>query len=730
MNVRPSSPELEAIELPIEGMHCGACATRLEKVLKSAPGIDGASVNFATERARITFDRTSMGRVGIDEIIRSAGFAVGDEESGEDADSGLAWSRWKVVLAVVLTVPLLWEMVVHWFGVSQRVPVSLQFLLATMVQFGPGLSFYVGAYRALRVGSSNMDVLVALGTSAAYGFSAFQVATLGAEAAKGHLYFEASAVIITLVLVGKFLESRAKRETSAAIRSLMALQPATARVSRDGMETEVPIESLSINDSVIVLPGERIPVDGMVTQGNSEADESLVTGESRGVLKGPGDAVVGGSLNGNGLLTISVTRLGADATLGKIIRWVQEAQHGKAKIQRLVDRVSQVFVPAVLVFAALAFTGQTLLGAGLEASLVAAVSVLVIACPCALGLATPTAMVAGTGAGAMAGILVKDIETLETAHSIDTVVFDKTGTLTQGSPAIGEVHPVQGYLAADLLRLAAIAQRGNDHPLAKAVADRARDEGLKVPFPDRLTNRPGLGILAQYSDQHIAVGSRRLLEQEDVPTAALAEIAASLEAQGNTVIWIAVDGQLRGLLTASDQLRDEAVPTVEWLRRLGITTQLLSGDNQVVVETIAAGLGIDVASGETGPEEKAQRIKTMQANGATVAMVGDGINDSPALATANVSIAMGTGTDTAMDTAGITLMRPDLRLVPAAIELSRATWRKIKQNLFWAFIYNVVGIPLAALGLLTPAIAGAAMAASSVSVVTNSLLLRRWRPRL
>ncbi len=788
MPTSPAEPQ-QRLDLPIEGMTCGACAVRLEKALGRAGGINRAEVNFATERANIEYDPALADLIRIRDAVSGAGFSVArdrlilraDLKASEraqvaarlaarpgvlgvqtDADRfvvdvvkgqvtqadlgrlaaglGVAATGERVVdrfsplqrelgwllLSAALTIPLVAQMGAHLAGWSWHLTPLVEWAFATPVQLLIGARFYRGAFRALRGGGANMDVLVALGTSAAYGYSVFLWYTLSA-AATGRLYFEASAVIITLVLLGKFLEARAKRGTTEAIQGLMQLRPASARVVRDGEELEVPVEAVNRGDQLIVLPGERFPVDAQVVEGTSEADESLLTGESLPVMKQPGSTVTGGAINGSGRLRVTATRVGQDTTLARIIKWVENAQSGKAPVQRLVDQISAIFVPAVLAIAVLTFTAQWLSSGSGEQALIAAVSVLVIACPCALGLATPTAIVTGTGVAARHGILVKDVETLERAHRVDTVVFDKTGTLTLGQPRVAKIHALVG-LDEELLRITASAQRGSEHPLARAILFAADERGLQLVPPEMIHAEPGLGIRATIGSSEVLVGNHQFLrgERVEVPSELLREAQRANPAQ--TLMWTAQQGRLLGWIATADATRPSAKAAVQALTRTGIRTVMLSGDSQSVAQRVAAELGLDDYRGEVLPEQKAEAISALKREGRVVAMVGDGINDSPALAVADVGIAMGSGTDVAMETAGITLMRVQPELVAEALALSRATWRKIRQNLFWAFIYNVVGIPLAALGLLTPAVAAAAMAASSVSVVTNSLLLRRWRP--
>ncbi|MDE2155736.1 MAG: copper-translocating P-type ATPase [Xanthomonadaceae bacterium] len=717
----------ETRELAISGMTCASCAGRLERALLAVPGVTRAEVNLASEKAAVE---------GVAGLLRPADLIAAVHRAGYDAElrtgdverdrqilateeKRLKQETWRVLAAVVLSAPLLLPMA----GIEM--PAWLQLVLATPVQFILGARFYIGAWKALRASTGNMDVLVVLGTSTAYFYSLYM---LLAGHAGGHLYFEASAVVITLILVGKWLEARAKRATTSAIRALMALRPENAHVIRHDAEITVPINAVSPGDVVIVRPGEKFPVDGVVLDGHSTVDESLLTGESQPLTKQAGDCVVGGSVNGSGLLHIRTTRVGEQSTLSRIIALVETAQGKKAPVQRLVDRVAAVFVPIVIVIALMAFSGWWLIAGNLTAGIVAAVAVMVVACPCSLGLATPTALMVGTGAAARAGILIRDPEALELAHKLDTVVLDKTGTMTEGKPAVTEVLTT-GMPEDELLALAAAAQTGSEHPLAHAVLVKAT--GLKLDRVEDFQSHPGMGLTARVAGRRIAIGNRRLLEEMRVPTDSLEAQVVALEECGRTVMWVAIlepQGHLAGAIAVADPIRETAKAAVRQLQRLGIDTVMLTGDHQRTAAAVAAQLGIETVVASVLPGQKAEEVRRLQSEGRIVAMVGDGVNDAPALAAANVGIAMGGGSDVAMQTAGITLMRPDPLLVGDAITVSRATRNKIRQGLFWAFFYNVIGMPLAAFGLLNPMISGAAMALSSVSVVSNALLLRRWHP--
>lgn len=719
-----------SLELAIDGMTCASCVGRVERALRKVPGVRDVSVNLASERAHLDL----LGTVDTAELIAAvdkAGYKARPIEADQpDVDpqvARLARERWWLAAAIVLSLPLVLPMIGDWFGQHWMLPAWVQFLLATPVQFVIGARFYVSAWKAVRARSGNMDLLVALGTSAGYGLSLY----LWYAAASGqmpHLYFEASAVVITLILLGKYLESRAKRQTAAAIRALEALRPERATRVRDGIEEDVAIAELRLGDEVLVRPGERFPVDGEVLDGQSHADEALITGESVPVAKGVGDAVTGGAINGEGVLRVKTTALGGETVLARIIRLVEDAQAAKAPIQKLVDKVSNVFVPVVIGIALVTLVGWLIAGAGWEHALINAVAVLVIACPCALGLATPTAIMAGTGVAAKHGILIKDAEALEVAHAVSAVAFDKTGTLTSGQPRITNLAASD---EAQALALAGALQRGSEHPLAKAVLDACAEHGLAPNAADAIQALAGRGIQGRVDGRLLALGNRRLLDELNLQPGDLAGSAQQWEAQGRTLSWlIEREPQARvvALFAFGDSLKDGAKPAIDALRERGIASHLITGDNRGSARVVAEALGLDDVHAEVLPGDKADVVSALRKGGKVVAMVGDGINDAPALAAADVGIAMGGGTDVAMHAAGITLMRGDPRLVPAALDISRRTYAKIRQNLFWAFIYNLVGIPLAAFGLLNPMVAGAAMAASSVSVVSNALLLKRWKP--
>ena len=726
----------QSVSLQIEGMTCASCVARVEKALRQVPGVASAQVNLATEAAEVKLTQdadtdalvAAVDRAGYTARVRS------DTATRRAEPATNEW--WPVALAALLSAPLLLPMLGSLLGQHAMLGGWWQFALATPVQFWLGARFYRAGWKALKAKSGNMDLLVALGTSAAYGLSVYELLRPRADG-NAHLYFEASAVVITLVLLGKWLETRAKRQTTEAIRALNALRPEVARVRRDGREIELPMAEVRVDDEVVVRPGERVPVDGAVLEGASDVDESLITGESLPVAKHAGDKVTGGAVNGEGLLLVRTTAIGAESTLARIVRMVESAQAEKAPVQRLVDRVSAVFVPVVIVIALITLVGWGLATGSWETAILNAVAVLVIACPCALGLATPTAIMVGTGVGARHGILIKDAEALELAHDVRVVAFDKTGTLTEGKPRLIEARAVAGD-AAPLLAASAAIQAGSEHPLARAVLAAALEttqcDGVTAataaPVASEVRAVAGRGVSALVGQRELRLGSSRYMHELKVDLAALEPRAAELASQGRSVSWLAdVTGapRLLGLLAFGDTVKPRAALAVQSLHAQGVKTVLVSGDNRGSAEAVARQLGIDEVRAEVLPEDKATIITQLKAGGGRVAMVGDGINDAPALAAADVGIAMSTGTDVAMHAAGITLMRGDPALVADAIDISRRTYAKIRQNLVWAFAYNVIGIPLAAFGLLSPVVAGAAMALSSVSVVGNALLLRRWK---
>ena len=740
----PLNP-MSTLDLSVGGMTCASCVMRVERALKSVPGVQDVSVNLATESARVVAADGEDMDARLRRAVRAAGYEP--RAAGNAAEEAAAVSPWHgfgpVGIGLLLSIPLLAPMLGQPFGQDWMLPPWVQLLLAAPVQLWLGARFYRAGWHAAKARTGNMDLLVALGTSAAFGLSLWlwwRAATgehAGHGAAVPHLYFEASAVVITLVLLGKWLEACAKRQATSAIRALQQLRPEIAHLVGQRGETDVPLAEVMVGDRLAVRPGERVPADARVIEGRSEVDESMLTGEPLPVAKGPGDALTGGAVNGDGRLVVEVSAVGAESVLARIIRLVEDAQAAKAPIQRLVDQVAAVFVPVVLLIALATLVGWLLAGAGIEIAMIHAVAVLVIACPCALGLATPVAVMAGTGVAARRGVLIKDARALELAHKVDTVAFDKTGTLTLGRPVLTALIPA-GDLGdeAGLLATAASLQSGSEHPLARAVSAAAAQRGLPVPTLGAMQAMPGRGVRGEVNGESWAIASLRwCAELGVVPDAAQVE---RLHAQGATVSALlrfdaAGAAQVQALLAFADEPKPEAAQAVRTLRARGLRVVMISGDNVRAAQAMAARLGIAAADvrADVLPADKAAQVSALRNDGHVVAMVGDGANDAPALAAADVGIAMapaGGGTDVAMEAAGITLMRGDLALVAQALDLSARTVAKIRQNLFWAFAYNVAGIPLAAFGLLSPVVAGAAMALSSVSVMANALLLRRWKP--
>jgi Cu+-exporting ATPase len=719
------------VRLSIQGMTCASCVSRVEKALLRVPGVTSAQVNLASETATVEGVKGVFTAAQLIRAVADAGYQAGLAEADRPPVRAESRDGRHVALAIVLTLPLVAPMVGLLFGRHWMLNAWLQLALATPVQFWLGARFYRVGWKALRAGAGNMDLLVALGTSAAYGLSVWLLMFAPHAHGEMHLYFESSAAVMTLILLGKWLETRAKRQALDAIRTLQSLRPDRARLRHEQEEREVPLEEVRVGDLVVVRPGERIPVDGIVLEGDSHVDESLLTGESLPVGKDPGAQVTGGAVNKDGLLLIETKAIGAETALARIIRLVENAQAAKAPIQRTVDRVSAVFVPIVIAIALVTVLAWGLSTQEWQQALLNAVAVLVIACPCAMGLATPAAIITGTGVAARHGVLIKDAAALEVAHALRTVAFDKTGTLTQGRIRLTRLEPCSGDRRA-VLEIAAALQQGSEHPLASAVLEEARTQGTATRLAQGLRALPGRGVTGVVEGRSLYLGSARLMQEQGVDTGSMQALAQELMEAGNTVSWLArtdVAPTLLALLAFGDRVKPEAHAAVRALQRDGIRTVLVTGDNPSSAQAIGRDLGIDEVIAEVLPADKAEIIARLQRNG-RVAMVGDGINDAPALAAADVGIAMGTGTDVAMHTAGITLMRGDPRLVAAAIDISRRTYRKIYQNLFWAFIYNIMGIPLAAFGLLNPIIAGAAMAFSSFSVVMNALWLKRWRPRI
>ncbi len=729
-------PEAAPIDIGIGGMTCASCVARVEKALKKIPGVESATVNLATESARIIVQSEDVTDARLRRAIRDAGYEPLTPEAAEISDQASAWTGFApVALGLLLSAPLVVPMLGDLWGQHWMLPAWLQFALATPVQFILGARFYKAGWHALKALTGNMDLLVSLGTTAGWLLSVW----LWLNAHEGHaphLYFEGSAVVITLVLLGKWLEARAKRQTTEAIRALHALRPDKAHWISDEGEIDVPVAEILVGDLVVVRPGERFPLDGELIEGQTQVDESMLTGEPLPVSKNMGASLTGGSINGDGRVLMRVTAVGHETVLSRIIRLVEDAQAAKAPIQRLVDKVAEIFVPVVLVVALLTLAVWMLMGASFETALIHAVAVLVIACPCALGLATPVAIMAGTGVAAKHGILIKDALALEMAHRVQTVAFDKTGTLTVGQPRLIQHLAAPGHDAMTALTWAASVQSGSEHPLARAVLKAAQAQGVTTSTPQDLSAVPGRGVQAQVDGRQLLLGSLRWLQQEGMDSALWAEDVKALQSQGATLSALAergLDGVQGVLLMAfGDEPKAGALEALAALRERGLKLVMISGDNQAAAEAMARRLGLRPEDGEVLadvlPGDKAAQVQKLREGGRIVAMVGDGVNDAPALAAADVGMAMGNGTDVAMHAAGITLMRGDLALVEAALDISHRTVVKIRQNLFWAFAYNVAGIPLAAMGYLNPVIAGGAMALSSVSVMSNALLLKRWKP--
>jgi Cu+-exporting ATPase len=726
------------VTLGLIGMTCVNCAQTIEKALRDVDGVICASINFAAEKAIIRYNPETVTLAALKKAVSDAGYQAvftselaGDSER-EARERESRRLKMLLIFSFSLAIPTFILSMVTPLGHSVNNLVLLA--LATPVQFFVGWQFFVGTYRAIRNRRANMDTLIALGTSAAYIYSVLVIISM--ETFGKHVYFDTAALIISIILLGRYLEARAKGKTSEAIKKLIGLQAKTAHILVGGKELEVPVEEVAVGNIVVVRPGEKLPVDGIVTEGTSAVDESMLTGEPMPVEKKEGDSVVGATINKNGFLKFRATKVGQDTVLAQIIRLVEQAQGSKAPIQRLADSVAGVFVPvvigiAVLTFLIWYFTG----GESFTFALTAFIAVMVIACPCALGLATPTAIMVGTGKGAQNGILIKNAEALELVHRAKIIVFDKTGTLTKGKPVVTDTIAVNGFAQGEVLRLAAVAEKGSEHPLGEAIVDAARNGGQELPDPEAFESLGGRGILARVDGKEILLGNRTLMDEKGVESRSVENRIQELENDGKTVMLMSVDRKLAGLIAVADTLKEDAAEAIRALHQMGIETVMITGDNRRTAQAIAQKVGIEKVLAEVLPEDKAEEIRRLQANGQVVAMVGDGINDAPALAQSDVGIALSSGTDIAMETGTIVLVRGDLEGVVEALKLSRYTIRKIKQNLFWAFFYNTAGIPIAAgalypvLGLLlNPVIAAAAMGFSSVSVVSNSLLMNRYRP--
>ncbi|MEK4965003.1 heavy metal translocating P-type ATPase [Weizmannia sp. FSL K6-3076] len=724
----------EKAQLNIMGMTCAACANRVERALKKTPGVVRAAVNLATETASVTYLPGQASAEQMIAAVKKAGYdAKVKGELDPDYEKKMrekAYKKQKIKFAVgaVISVFFLLQMIsdiaMHYGGgFSFHMNPWLQLLLATIVQIFVGGHYYRDAYHAIRGGSANMAVLVVLGTSTAYLYS-LVLTILGSGRM---LYFEASAIVMTLIVLGKLMETRAKGQTSEAMKKLMGLQAKTARVNRGGKEIEVPVEEVVPGDILFVRAGEKIPVDGVITEGASSVDESMLTGESMPVSKKAGDAVIGATLNKTGSFRFKATKVGKDTALSQIIKLVEEAQGSKAPIQHLADQISGIFVPIVILIA-LATFAVTYFAAGFTPAIISMVAVLVIACPCALGLATPTAVMVGTGLGAENGVLIKSAEHLQSAHRITTVVLDKTGTITKGEPEVTDLIPYGGFLEDDLLAISAAAEKGSEHPLGAAIVKKAAEKDLQLPNVKEFEAVPGHGIRVKIEEREVLIGNKKMMQDAHIRIDDVINQMEKLEEDGKTAMLVAMDGALSGLIAVADTVKETSAKAIRMLKEMGIETVMITGDNRRTAEAIARQVGVDHVLAEVLPEDKSKEVEKLKRAGNITAMVGDGINDAPALAAADVGIAIGTGTDVAMEAADITLMRGDLMGIVNTIRLSKATMRKIRQNLFWAFAYNVILIPVAAFGLLNPILAGAAMAFSSVSVVGNTLFLRKWQP--
>lgn len=724
-------------ELKLTGMSCAACSAKIEKKLSRLGGVSKANVNLTTEKATIEYNPSEIKVSEMIKAVQALGYGaekaeeVSRDHEKEQREKEIKKLRITLIISIILSSPLVLAMVFSLLRID--VPFLhnsyFQLIIATPIQFIIGFRFYKHAFYALRSRSSNMDVLISMGTSAAYFFSLYNVFFEPAKmGGMKDLYFEAAAVIITLILLGKYLEAVAKGKTSEAIKKLMGLQAKTARIIRNGMEEDIPIEEVEVGDIVVVRPGEKIPVDGKITEGNSSIDEAMLTGESLPVEKKPGDFVIGATINKFGTFKFETTKVGKDTALSQIVKMVEDAQGSKAPIQKIADQVSGIFVPVVIGIAVVTFLIWFFTTGDITKAIVSAVAVLVIACPCALGLATPTAIMVGTGKGAENGILIKGGEHLETAYKLNVVVMDKTGTITKGQPEVTDIITLGTMDKKEVLTLAAISEKSSEHPLGVAIYENGKKELGSIPDPDSFEAIPGRGVMAVVGNKSIYMGTRKLMVEKAIDLGEIESTLVKLENNGKTAMLMAVNNVLEAVVAVADTLKENSREAIEELQKMGIEVYMITGDNTRTANAIAKEVGITNVLAEVLPENKAQEVEKLKSKGKVVAMVGDGINDAPALATADIGMAIGTGTDVAIEAADITLMRGDLRTIPAAIRLSRKTMNKIKQNLFWAFFYNIIGIPFAAFGLLNPMIAGGAMAFSSVSVVTNSLSLKRYNP--
>lgn len=727
--VRSDKMEIKKINLEVIGMTCSACSSRVEKVLNKLEGVESAVVNLSTNKATVKYKSEMIEEKELLDAVEKAGYKAEIErernldKEKERREKEIQSLKTSFIISAILSLPLFAAMFFHMAGIDTILTNGwFQLALATPVQFIIGYRFYSGAYKSLRGGGANMDVLVVMGTSAAYFYSVYNL--LGGV---HEYYFEASAVIITLILLGKTFESVAKGKTSEAIKKLMGLQPKTARVIKDGKEFDLPIEELEIGDEVVVRPGEKVPVDGVIIEGHSSLDESMITGESIPIDKTVDDKVIGATINKFGSFKFKATNIGKDTVLSQIIKLVEDAQGSKAPVQRLADKISGIFVPVVVGIALVTFIGFYLYTRDFSIGLINAVSVLVIACPCALGLATPTAIMVGTGKGAENGILIKSGEHLERAHEMDSIIFDKTGTITKGEPEVTDILSFNGLSDEEILNISASVEKMSEHPLGQSIVKRAEENMIMIKEPENFEAIPGKGLKATLDGRSILIGNRKLMRENNIKIETKEDELKKLEAEGKTAMLLSIDKKLGGIIAVADSIKDTSLAAIKELQDMGLEVYMITGDNEITAKAIAKQVGIDNVLADVLPENKAENVKKLKEQGKHVGMVGDGINDAPALAQADVGFAIGTGTDVAMEAADITLMRGNLQGIVTAVKLSHRTMKTIKQNLFWAFFYNAIGIPFAALGFLNPMVAGAAMAFSSVSVVTNSLRLKSFK---